>query len=181
MGTLCNACGINYRRALTKTATGKLNLDSLAQSAGHPTARPSIQKALKRVRKQGAARRTRTTGLTVSNERVAVAALVDHVSPHNRSTFANTTFQRSNSSTSRSGNSLVANSIASSPASLSFPSPPSPSQSLISSRLPPPPAPPPETASSSHLSSTASTSARQCARLPPFQSFIGQLKGRAFM
>lgn len=48
MGTLCNACGINYRRALSKVHSGiDLNLDRLSQQyAGH--SRLSIQKALKR-------------------------------------------------------------------------------------------------------------------------------------
>ncbi len=50
METLCNACGINYRRALVKSTTGRLNLDSLARAMG--PSRPSIQKALKRQRRQ---------------------------------------------------------------------------------------------------------------------------------
>lgn len=52
MGTLCNACGINYRRALSKAPEGQLDLDSLAVEMGHT--RLSIQKALKRQRKQAA-------------------------------------------------------------------------------------------------------------------------------
>lgn len=48
MGTLCNACGINYRRALQKAPNGMLDLDALAQQQG---TRLSIQKALKRQRK----------------------------------------------------------------------------------------------------------------------------------
>lgn len=52
MGTLCNACGINYRRALAKSPGGVLNLDRLSEQMGHT--RLSIQKALKRQRKQGA-------------------------------------------------------------------------------------------------------------------------------
>lgn len=46
MATLCNACGISYRRALAKTSNGYLNLDQLAQQTG--PGRRSIQKALKR-------------------------------------------------------------------------------------------------------------------------------------
>lgn len=49
MATLCNACGINYRRALSKTPTQHINLDRLAQQTG--STRLSIQKALKRQRK----------------------------------------------------------------------------------------------------------------------------------
>lgn len=49
MGTLCNACGINYRRALVKSAAGRLNLDLLARDMG--PSRPSIQKAIKRQKK----------------------------------------------------------------------------------------------------------------------------------
>lgn len=179
MGTLCNACGINYRRALSKMPAGKLNLDTLAQCAGHPTARPSIQKALKRVRKQSASRRARTAAMTVSNGRVAVAALVDQVSSHPHCISSRHNYQRSHSSTSRSGNSLTTNSIASSPTSLSFPSQPSPPQSSTRSPLTPPAAPPPEPLHSSHP--PPAPGARQCARLPPFQSFIGQLQARAFM
>lgn len=52
MGTLCNACGINYRRALAKSPGGNLNLDRLAEQMGHT--RLSIQKALKRQRKLSA-------------------------------------------------------------------------------------------------------------------------------
>lgn len=48
MSTLCNACGINYRRALSKTS-GLLDLDALARSMG--PSRPSIQKSLKRLRR----------------------------------------------------------------------------------------------------------------------------------
>lgn len=48
MNTLCNACGINYRRALSKTR-GLLDLDALARSMG--PSRPSIQKSLKRLRR----------------------------------------------------------------------------------------------------------------------------------
>eukprot|EP00178_Gracilaria_changii_P016698 TRINITY_DN479_c4_g1_i3.p1 TRINITY_DN479_c4_g1~~TRINITY_DN479_c4_g1_i3.p1 ORF type:complete len:305 (+),score=51.99 TRINITY_DN479_c4_g1_i3:85-915(+) len=48
MGTLCNACGINYRRALQKAPNGALDLDQLAHQQG---TRLSIQKALKRQRK----------------------------------------------------------------------------------------------------------------------------------
>lgn len=53
MGTLCNACGINYRRALAKSPGGVLNLDRLSEQMGHT--RLSIQKALKRQRKLSAA------------------------------------------------------------------------------------------------------------------------------
>lgn len=65
MGTLCNACGINYRRALTKSPDGTLDLDRLAQQMGHT--RLSIQKALKRQRKLSAPpnhqfKRSRTNG-----------------------------------------------------------------------------------------------------------------------
>lgn len=49
MGTLCNACGINYRRALSKSGSGKVDLDLLARDMG--PSRPSIQKAIKRQRK----------------------------------------------------------------------------------------------------------------------------------
>lgn len=49
MGTLCNACGINYRRALAKSQGGVLDLDRLSEQMGHT--RLSIQKALKRQRK----------------------------------------------------------------------------------------------------------------------------------
>lgn len=52
MGTLCNACGINYRRALAKSQDGTLNLDRLAAEMGN--ARLSIQKALKRQKKLAA-------------------------------------------------------------------------------------------------------------------------------
>eukprot|EP00177_Eucheuma_denticulatum_P000611 GFKZ01001099.1.p1 GENE.GFKZ01001099.1~~GFKZ01001099.1.p1 ORF type:complete len:403 (+),score=55.74 GFKZ01001099.1:91-1209(+) len=52
MGTLCNACGINYRRALAKSPAGSLNLDRLAEQMGHT--RLSIQKALKKQRKLSA-------------------------------------------------------------------------------------------------------------------------------
>ncbi len=48
MGTLCNACGINYRRALHKSR-GTLDLDQLARAMG--PSRPSIQKSLKRLRR----------------------------------------------------------------------------------------------------------------------------------
>lgn len=48
MATLCNACGINYRRARLK-AKGRLDLDRLARAMG--SKRPSIQKSLKRQRK----------------------------------------------------------------------------------------------------------------------------------
>ncbi len=47
MSTLCNACGINYRRA-RKYETG-LDLDKLSKEVG-PN-RPSILKSIKRVRK----------------------------------------------------------------------------------------------------------------------------------
>lgn len=53
MATLCNACGINYRRALGKTTQDQLDLDLLAQQTGR--GRLSIQKALKRIRKQSSA------------------------------------------------------------------------------------------------------------------------------
>lgn len=48
MSTLCNACGINYRRALHKSC-GKLDLDQLARAMG--PSRPSIQKSIKRLRR----------------------------------------------------------------------------------------------------------------------------------
>lgn len=51
MSLLCNACGINYRRALSKSK-GTVNLDDLARAMGPITApcRPSIHKSLKRQR-----------------------------------------------------------------------------------------------------------------------------------
>lgn len=45
MSVLCNACGISYRRAITKS-DARVDLDRLAREMG-PT-RPSIQKSLKR-------------------------------------------------------------------------------------------------------------------------------------
>ena len=53
---LCNACGINYRRALTM-AKGQVDLDELARSMGSisPNSRPSIHKTLKRQRAAAAA------------------------------------------------------------------------------------------------------------------------------
>lgn len=71
MGTLCNACGINYRRALAKSPSGTLNLDRLAEQMGHT--RLSIQKALKRQRKLSASvcdfKRTRPVVATRAPER----------------------------------------------------------------------------------------------------------------
>lgn len=71
MGTLCNACGINYRRALAKSPSGTLNLDRLAEQMGHT--RLSIQKALKRQRKLSAPahdfKRTRSVMATRASER----------------------------------------------------------------------------------------------------------------
>lgn len=69
MGTLCNACGINYRRALAKSQGETLNLDRLAEQMGHT--RLSIQKALKRQRKltasaQLAVKRARVTPSSTS-------------------------------------------------------------------------------------------------------------------
>lgn len=48
MRVLCNACGINFRRATAKRAVeeGPIDLDALAREMG--PARPTIQKALKR-------------------------------------------------------------------------------------------------------------------------------------
>lgn len=50
MRVLCNACGINFRRAAAKRSPceGPIDLDVLARAMG--PARPSIQKALKRAR-----------------------------------------------------------------------------------------------------------------------------------
>lgn len=49
-GPLCNACGINYRRALSLRNGVHIDLDDLARAMG--PARPSIQKALKRAERQ---------------------------------------------------------------------------------------------------------------------------------
>lgn len=57
MGTLCNACGINYRRALKMYPD--LDLDKLSQQVAATTVTPnekpraSIQKSIKRQRKKG--------------------------------------------------------------------------------------------------------------------------------
>lgn len=80
MATLCNACGINYRRALSKTSSDSLNLDLLAQQTG--SARLSIQKALKRQRKLNRSQQTSSTGLSSVPKRsrcakMNVSALVD--------------------------------------------------------------------------------------------------------
>lgn len=65
MATLCNACGINYRRARSK-ANGRLDLDGLARSMG--TKRLSIQKSLKRQRK---------LELSIQSSRIASKFVVD--------------------------------------------------------------------------------------------------------
>lgn len=50
MGILCNACGINYRRAVAGSGGVGIDLPRLAEAMG--PVRPSIQKALKRVRRE---------------------------------------------------------------------------------------------------------------------------------
>lgn len=90
MGTLCNACGINYRRALAKSPGGTLNLDRLAEQMGHT--RLSIQKALKRQRKLSAPphqfKRTRpdprppTAYTHASTDRFGLPARLDLTASH---------------------------------------------------------------------------------------------------
>ena len=69
MGTLCNACGINYRRALHKSR-GTLDLDQLARAMG--PSRPSIQKSLKRLRRT---KRASASSLCVAFQSAASAPL----------------------------------------------------------------------------------------------------------
>ena len=73
MGTLCNACGINYRRALHKSR-GTLDLDQLARAMG--PSRPSIQKSLKRLRRTKRSATPLNAGINTSTA-VAALQLVD--------------------------------------------------------------------------------------------------------
>ncbi len=72
MSLLCNACGINYRRALSKSK-GNVNLDDLARAMGPITApcRPSIHKSLKRQRAAASA----------AAEAAAAATMVTNAEP----------------------------------------------------------------------------------------------------
>lgn len=75
MSTLCNACGINYRRALAKRPAGsRLDLDRLAGAVSGP-ARPSIQKALKRMRAREAIAPARAATAPSRHQRTVESSL----------------------------------------------------------------------------------------------------------
>lgn len=101
MRVLCNACGINFRRATAKRSQGEgpIDLDALARAMG--PARPSIQKALKRAKRSrviGGARMPRGSILTkksppryafeVKNPPAAVSSSNKEVSTDCASAFA---------------------------------------------------------------------------------------------
>ncbi|CAN8076999.1 unnamed protein product [Agarophyton chilense] len=170
MGTLCNACGINYRRALQKAPDTMLDLDQLAQQQG---TRLSIQKALKRQRKLS-------------------PTLSPALSPALTQFKPNRTAERRHSSLN-----MLLSSDTSSPTWHAPPAPVSVPHSN-SAPLPPPPPPPlpsmhsygrartspalplPSSAlSPRHAHGWASSSRhRRADRLPPFQDFIGRLPSR---
>ena len=197
MSTLCNACGINYRRALAKYTDGTLDLDRLAQEMGHT--RLSIQKALKRQRKLSAPphqfKRSRTTSrtdrfATRAAERFPINPRIGLSNTHSSLTMllSDDSIQTGKTGSTRRVNALD---------SLESPyyAPPAPRTSYashpLSSKSTPPhtphvPIPQDYTTPSCHSVYTQSSSERTVTRveqspLPPFQSFIGDIQRRTLM
>lgn len=150
MAVLCNACGINYRRALSKTESGGLNLDRLAHQAGKD--RLSIQKALKRQRKLRNNARS-----TASNGKVTVASLVDADADDNSNHHHHHHRQRHHIQHSAHSSSLAT------PSTSSLPSTPFTRNVLNNVH------------SHSLSPTTTYSSTMHCSALPPFQSLIRQI------
>lgn len=185
MGTLCNACGINYRRALAKSSPHSLDLDALSRHMGH--AKLSIQKALKRQRKIAAPpshqfKRLRSPTASVASIRSPISTSNSESPASLRRILSDTTADTARGSASSSTTIMVTDS-AHWQAPVMSPCPrATASNAGVASTSTPPPLNALRhdnyTSHSSLFSHTRSDQHRDHSRLPPFETFIGELQQR---